>query len=83
MNGWGRLAITKYDKSEEPIGDPQCTFGWWKNSKMHGNSQTFQGKHLHLKIDSGWYDDDKFTGPHRPNDNEYRFLEFDEETLMV
>ena len=38
---------------------------------------------MHLKVESGWYDDGKFTGAHRENDKDYRYLEFDEETFMA
>ena len=38
---------------------------------------------MHLKVDSGWFDEGKFTGAHRTADKELRYLEFDEETIMA
>jgi len=50
---------------------------------MHGNSQTFSGKHFHARIDSGWYVNGEACGPHKLDHPEFRYLDFNEETADV
>jgi len=83
MNGWGRLVQSASSANGAPIGEPSATFGWWQDNKMHGNSQTFTGKHFHVRIDSGWYVDGQMCGPHKLDHPEFRYLDFNEETADV
>ena len=78
MNGWGRLIQSRTSEDGDPIGDNAATFGWWQDSQMHGNSQTFNGKNFHLQIESGWYQAGRWLGQPHTDSAEFKYLDFNE-----